>query len=577
MFRCNLCLEASNGLTLQLEALPLCQHQACHTCRRLESVDKELEKLHESISALLEERRQLKYHFNTSAHPSIVNRFPREISDQIFSTYVRMTSSDQDSRRKVDSPLVLSAVCNSWRQHACSSPALWTALTLSFTSPLKTKPFQFAVELLSRSAQLPLDIHLFYVCDEEEEASDECPEEDVEVFRPFAKYLNRASRRWHNLVLDLPSPFLELIQEEESPSGMHYLSVRCTQYSIGYGFDMVRSAPKQLLLNKHVFLLDSHPRWENMTVFHAVEIFNAKEISDIWEKASHLESCRLDLVSGSSPWDQSQQRVTVATLTDLDINFQSADGAQQFFSRFTLPSLTSLRSNFTRWKFANISFLPFLQRSNCCFELLELRSVEVDNEDVLGLFRYVTPTLHSLCIGIEYTARARRQWSLLDDLNEVFSTHLTLNNSSQRTASVAPILPCLTTFKLSVYEVSPVWHDRRGTKKAICPELDQLIFALFAPSGRNERLPLRPLHLVEVKCGPFDKTEEVPLLVKNFLDHITELRRGGVQIDLKAKVRKGYYDDSYEVDLCQLSQELEREGGDVERVQLPSTLIRVPI
>ncbi|PPR05607.1 hypothetical protein CVT26_009128 [Gymnopilus dilepis] len=414
------------------------------------------------------------------------------------------------------------------------------------------------MELLSLSGQLPLDIRLFY------EGKGGCPEEeDVEVFRPFAQYLNKCSLRWHTLVLDLASPFLELIQEEETPNGMHCLSVRCTGGSC-YLLDITRSAPTQLLLNRGV-ILGRDLQWGKMTVFHA-ERFCLEEIIRILEAAPHVECCRLDQVSFRWPWDPSQQCVTPLALTDLDINFSSSDAARHFFNHFTLPSLTSFRSNFTSWQFADTSFIPFLQRSNCSFKLLELRHVEVDNTDVLELLRYATPSLRSLCISVEAATDGTRQCSLIDNLNELFSAHLTLDDSCRRPVSVEPILPYLTTFKLSMDAVWAVIYNRQKERKVIPPKLDKLIPGLFAPSARNEHLPLRPLHLVEIICGPFERTEaELPLLNKDSLDYISQLRRGGIEIDLKALIWKGCHEISA-TDLCELSQEVEGEGSDVERV-----------
>ncbi|KAF8893674.1 hypothetical protein CPB84DRAFT_1783087 [Gymnopilus junonius] len=139
-----------------------CGDEYCSPCGRFDILNDQISQINSSLAALVDERQGLRSQLN-NIHQSIVHRLPLEISTIIFSLYVHGLGDPENPtpRKLTDSPLVLGAVCRTWRQIGWSVPYLWTSLTMELGPRIGPTRIQLATTWLCRSGQTPLSIKLY--------------------------------------------------------------------------------------------------------------------------------------------------------------------------------------------------------------------------------------------------------------------------------------------------------------------------------------------------------------------------------------------------------------------------------
>ena len=185
----------------------------CKECMNLEEVDANIRKAYDLLESLARKRKEVKEKVN-QAHDPVLRHLPHEIVSLIFEHWVEDSKTnafpdDVGLSHAVYSqpikivfekpaPLVISAICRTWRRISFSQPRLWTSLNIFMNDPDKlSTQHQLVNEWLGRAGRLPLDVWIHCRPDVFEE------EWDVSLLDT----IKTTSSRWRNLRLSLPPHF----------------------------------------------------------------------------------------------------------------------------------------------------------------------------------------------------------------------------------------------------------------------------------------------------------------------------------------------------------------------------------
>ncbi|PPQ83938.1 hypothetical protein CVT25_000691 [Psilocybe cyanescens] len=146
-----------------------------------------------ALDNLLILKRNLRTEINDH-HDPITRRFPPELTSRVFEI-----SSEEcgpyDLHGEIPwdqlfTPLILGAVCQTWRHIAWSSPSLWTRICISSKVAMKDAYVDLVEEWLQRSGQLPLSMDIKF-------SSSNIPTNAT--FRRLISIINRHSNHWQNM------------------------------------------------------------------------------------------------------------------------------------------------------------------------------------------------------------------------------------------------------------------------------------------------------------------------------------------------------------------------------------------
>lgn len=137
----------------------------CDPCSELVDLNIEICHIQRQLTNLLQKRVSLKTKIN-HRHDCLIHGVPLEIASHIFGFYHERSLSpvhfSLESRKAPLGPLILSRVCNKWKQIVYSTPQLWTSVHI-YSDRSYTTPLDKIRQRLRRSGQLPLSISLFCV------------------------------------------------------------------------------------------------------------------------------------------------------------------------------------------------------------------------------------------------------------------------------------------------------------------------------------------------------------------------------------------------------------------------------
>ncbi|KAJ8073344.1 hypothetical protein PM082_011616 [Marasmius tenuissimus] len=204
----------------------------------IESPEKQVRRLDEEISRLQAKRQTLKQFVDL--HRVLLSpsrRVPTDIWRLIFIECLPNNLYGLCTRTTKDAPLLLTAVCRSWREIALSTPNLWTSIHIYLPAPPVTMPDKdYIAKLrgrkkglkawLDRSGSLPLTISLgaeqwMYrpPTSAFENGSSTASEEAWNVQRiEFTELLAQYSHRWGTVAFSFGAEFLDLTLFERIPS-----------------------------------------------------------------------------------------------------------------------------------------------------------------------------------------------------------------------------------------------------------------------------------------------------------------------------------------------------------------------
>ena len=136
-------------------------------------------------------------------HDLLTRRVPRKIASHIFAQCISSNPSPYQ-RAFIMQPLVLGAVCQSWRDIAWTTPQLWTTIVIVI-GPTRDSNSQLELleQWIARSGHLPLDISFRTPMNPEALIVEP-------LFYPLIDLVNRYSSRWQGLYLFVSSSLFNI-------------------------------------------------------------------------------------------------------------------------------------------------------------------------------------------------------------------------------------------------------------------------------------------------------------------------------------------------------------------------------
>jgi hypothetical protein len=264
----------------QMSALKASDGTHFSTCK-----DKELER---NIQEPQDSAGNYQTWLNAQRDPFIL-KFPPEISSHIF--YLSMDAPTYAALEKLPMAFVLGSVCRGWRLLARSTPELWSTVSFRLAKPSR-KPeglsqVQAVSDWLQLSGDVPLTLRVFRHWVADSVSQEGCA-------NPVINILNEHSGRWHKLLLDIPTPFVQRFCGTSPPSNL------CDLHVIG-GYDHVpptfkmRSRPSPIRLTISYFPISTFDiNWDNLTFLKmTLTVFNG--CIEAIQQASLLEMCSITL------------------------------------------------------------------------------------------------------------------------------------------------------------------------------------------------------------------------------------------------------------------------------------------
>ena len=232
-------------------------------------------------------------------HNLLTRRVPREIASHIFAQCI---SSDlrrhQIQKEIICQPLVLGAVCQSWRDIAWTTPQLWTTIIISILPPPDPSlKLELLDQWIARSRYLPLNIsfnsfpnHLL------------SPMETL--YYPLIDLLNQHSSRWRSLYLFVSRTLLNRFSGDGGTisilNSLTLLAFTFPHFPIElHRFSLRTVSPRpQFVELLNVPLSSVDIKWNNLTKIKAT--FRINELLQIFHHAHQLVSCTVTKVLRSS-------------------------------------------------------------------------------------------------------------------------------------------------------------------------------------------------------------------------------------------------------------------------------------
>ncbi|KDR69854.1 hypothetical protein GALMADRAFT_230499 [Galerina marginata CBS 339.88] len=144
------------------------------------------------------------------AHDPPIFRIPLEIVGEIFIHHIDGTyhTSEDDMKSKTGQlgPLLLIAICRSWREIALAMPRLWMTINILVYSLAKIPPFaELTGDWIARSSQLPLTLSLSFSAEIVKLGKMPCRDQVSLLFDTIRQF----APSWHRLTLCIPTDLYE--------------------------------------------------------------------------------------------------------------------------------------------------------------------------------------------------------------------------------------------------------------------------------------------------------------------------------------------------------------------------------
>ncbi|PPQ83939.1 hypothetical protein CVT25_000692 [Psilocybe cyanescens] len=475
-----------------------------------------------ALDDLLILKRNLRTEIN-SYHDPIIRRLPPELTSRVFEVYCE-EDEEQDGWEippyLPSSPLVLGAVCQTWRRIAWSSPPLWTCIHISIKPRMKDAHVDEVEEWLQRSGQLPLSMVIeFFPSNIPTNAR----------FCRLISIINQHSNHWQSLYIACYHEQLRLICGNSR--GAPILRNLCIggldsdpleNYIINPTMNGIKLQPSRVEL-RHLHLKLVYICWSDITDIILVECcIHLDECIELLRQAPQLISCHIQGIHTpeSEDWKATvtsyHQLITHHGLQDLVLEGYQGEDIGMFFQSFTFPHLSNLYLediddyNISLWS----SIISLSNRSSVCLTSLAIQNIACDSETLIQILQKL-PCLVTLVITPSNTDLQVHQ--LLSALADAFFLD-TLGHYQ------TPFLPKLqsiqfsncdsaswdASFWQSISQLSGPWKDGRPT---------------------TGRWPLRSVSIRD--NGALEPGVASKICAdRNILLRLLQLWRSGVQFDL---------------------------------------------
>ncbi|KAF8972096.1 hypothetical protein BDZ97DRAFT_1011334 [Flammula alnicola] len=367
----------------------------CNPCRKLAELSAQIIKVKQTLSEIQKEAQRLKSEMNF-CHDRLIHRLPPEISSEIFQLSIPNEIIDVGLHRTyaTSTPLVLSSVCQKWREIAHTTPQLWTSVPLRLGIKNHCSLPQLAQEWISRSGQLLLSINLFF--DPSQSAS-------PTILRPLITTINQYSTRWEYLNYQGPSSALsDLVGDSQGAPHLQTLKLCPCQSGFDgwsrFKLDNFKPTPTTLEMSA-VRLKSVVIQWNNITHVQARQLF-VDECLEIFRKTPKLTHCLLQHLPPGHHFPMPQSPILHRTLQVLELRqLVLPHHPDNILKNVTLPSLKSYKIDLQGYRLETESLISLFLRSSCSLQMLSLIDVNLYDEDLVALFR-VMPELHHLELAL---------------------------------------------------------------------------------------------------------------------------------------------------------------------------------
>ncbi|KAH9480092.1 hypothetical protein JR316_0006689 [Psilocybe cubensis] len=285
-----------------------------------------------------------------SNHEPFIHRLPPEISTNILEMtlsreWYTVEQQHQLKREEQGWPLVLGAVCKTWRRLAWSSPRLWTVMHLRYdvtaTELLTPIRLNIAEKWLRRSGQLPLSISIYAL---QENLSDfrETARAVTQSLIPFASLINRYSHRWQWLDIQVTGAILAILTGNGRAGILDRLRIIEDDMAPAILFGLDGTEPSPRLLSSTLSIVQAVDR-RNLVIVQLSQLSHG-DILDLLKSAPRLENCELaDIDFDPDSYDETCPRFAHEKLNSLKIDCMDSNGNSPLFSKLFLPTLQHLR------------------------------------------------------------------------------------------------------------------------------------------------------------------------------------------------------------------------------------------
>ena len=340
---------------------------------------------------------------NAGPHP--IHSLPLEILSQIFilalhidfTAVAELHEKSRDSERhlQIFNPLVLCAVCLSWRSLAFTTPRLWRRVFIHVPRKLnKTQAKKQAADLvqwIERARSLPLALHIS--CDFQRQAR---PPYVTASKHPLISVINDYAARWESLYIQHVVTTLQLGPSPTLPSTLFQNETWSSFFSKITSFFYPRFFP-----------IDEFP-FAELTHFQVHDGCIAS-CENIFMKTPKLVQLSISLVS--LPASLGGCIMIHHNLVTFSLRMSSESG--RLLNRLSLPSLRDMFIKEVSSEHIQ-PLLNFFTRSSCSLSKLEVHGQNLSPDDILNILahRSCNP-LTSLKILESRTSQRNRE--LVDD------------------------------------------------------------------------------------------------------------------------------------------------------------------
>ncbi|KAF8907852.1 hypothetical protein CPB84DRAFT_1767730 [Gymnopilus junonius] len=390
----------------------LTEGNKCDACKEVQDIDSEIQLAYDDMTPkkhlkdLLQRRWIILKERINPLHDPLVRYLPREIISQVFVHFVESIEpflggyASRFSKADCSAPLVLSAVCGTWREIAFNTPQLWAYPNIFLYSLDYGKiSLQQALlrEWLGRSRQLPLHISFF------------CPhsETNCRSLEPLFHVAKVNSPRWHTLELILSRYYYPTFTSDlRRAASLRHLRIwsDSDNFLDRRNFVLPLSTQLEELRINSLAIKDLNISWAGLTVFYMKGI-STDEIFTVLRRADNLEICVFTEISQSKgDFFIPTLQITYSSLKDLELHSSVSLNLKFLLAKFILPSLEHFKySDTSTWSGHDSplqQLLDLICSSQCRLRTFEIQGPYTNMADrMLAKILAELPSVQRLSLG----------------------------------------------------------------------------------------------------------------------------------------------------------------------------------
>ncbi|KAF7335598.1 F-box domain-containing protein [Mycena venus] len=351
---------------------------------RVADIEAQIRVLEHSISVLRAQKALVQERLDSYTYPVLT--LPNEITSEIFIHFLP-TYPLYPPLTGLLSPNLLAQICRTWREIALATPALWSAISLSFYSRHYKQESHISQMWLDRSGCRPLSIKIFtdgiYT-----------PSRPLEVIGP----VNSQRARWEYLKLVLSQSFT-FILEGPMPT------LRQLDFELEYSdppVDFIACAASRVMLP-----------WSQLTAL-TLQMVYLRECVPILQQTPNLMYCKLDLVLDPEP--DVLPEVRLPLLESLILN-DDGEPILGYLDTFVVPALRHLEiPELELGKNPTDTLSSFVSKSGCKLQDLRITGLLSIIRDVRE-YRRAFPSISKLSLdGWYLLEHEEKEISEVDEL-----------------------------------------------------------------------------------------------------------------------------------------------------------------